>query len=54
MEFQGRLDAESAALFEALLKPFEKPHSDVEGPDTRTWAERGRVRGCSTASSQLL
>ncbi|MBP2325867.1 hypothetical protein JOF56_006252 [Kibdelosporangium banguiense] len=37
MEFKGRLDAETAALLEALLAPFEKPESD----DLRGYAERG-------------
>ncbi|MFC0109718.1 HNH endonuclease signature motif containing protein [Kibdelosporangium aridum] len=35
MEFKGRLDAETAALFDALLKPFEKSR------DARGYAERG-------------
>ncbi|TCO55019.1 HNH endonuclease signature motif containing protein [Actinocrispum wychmicini] len=38
MEFKGHLDLESAQLFENLLKPFEKPHT--EGGDTRGYAER--------------
>nr|WP_042194543.1 HNH endonuclease signature motif containing protein [Kibdelosporangium sp. MJ126-NF4]CEL21395.1 putative HNH endonuclease domain protein [Kibdelosporangium sp. MJ126-NF4]CTQ96038.1 putative HNH endonuclease domain protein [Kibdelosporangium sp. MJ126-NF4] len=37
MEFKGRLDAEAAALFEALLAPFEKR----EPGDARGYAERG-------------
>ncbi|RSM89417.1 HNH endonuclease [Kibdelosporangium aridum] len=37
MEFKGRLDAETAALFDELLKPFEKH----EPGDTRGYAERG-------------
>ncbi|MBP2331195.1 hypothetical protein JOF56_011580 [Kibdelosporangium banguiense] len=37
MEFKGRLDAEAAALFEALLAPFDKRDSD----DMRSYAERG-------------
>nr|WP_198151579.1 HNH endonuclease signature motif containing protein [Kibdelosporangium sp. MJ126-NF4] len=37
MEFKGRLDAETAALFEGLLAPFEK----LESGDTRGHAERG-------------
>ncbi|NRN66618.1 HNH endonuclease [Kibdelosporangium sp. 4NS15] len=37
MEFKGRLDAETAALFDALLAPFEKREAD----DTRGYAERG-------------
>ncbi|ONI75166.1 hypothetical protein ALI144C_41210 [Actinosynnema sp. ALI-1.44] len=37
MEFKGRLDAETAALFEALLAPFEKRESS----ETRGCAERG-------------
>ncbi|MBP2325312.1 hypothetical protein JOF56_005697 [Kibdelosporangium banguiense] len=37
MEFKGRLDAETASLFEALLAPFDKRDSD----DTRSYAERG-------------
>nr|WP_052478685.1 HNH endonuclease signature motif containing protein [Kibdelosporangium sp. MJ126-NF4] len=36
MEFKGRLDAESAALFEAVLAPFDKR----EAGDTRGFAER--------------
>ncbi|TCO59925.1 HNH endonuclease [Actinocrispum wychmicini] len=38
MEFKGWLDPENAALFDTLLKPFEK--SDPEVPDTRGQAER--------------
>jgi hypothetical protein len=37
MVFKGRLDAENAAKFEALLAPFEKRDRD----DTRSPAERG-------------
>ncbi|ONI73003.1 hypothetical protein ALI144C_44405 [Actinosynnema sp. ALI-1.44] len=37
MEFKGRLDAETAALFEALLAPFEK----MESGDARGFSERG-------------
>jgi hypothetical protein len=36
MEFKGRLDAETAAKFDALLTPFDKRQSD----DTRSPAER--------------
>nr|WP_052478532.1 HNH endonuclease signature motif containing protein [Kibdelosporangium sp. MJ126-NF4]CEL18800.1 putative HNH endonuclease domain protein [Kibdelosporangium sp. MJ126-NF4]CTQ96347.1 putative HNH endonuclease domain protein [Kibdelosporangium sp. MJ126-NF4] len=36
MEFKGRLDAETAALFEAVLAPFDKRESG----DTRGYAER--------------
>ncbi|MCE7010858.1 HNH endonuclease [Kibdelosporangium philippinense] len=36
MEFKGRLDAETAALFNGLLTPFEKYEPD----DTRGYAER--------------
>jgi hypothetical protein len=39
-EFWGRLDRESTILLDELMKPFDKPHSDVEGPDTRTPDER--------------
>jgi hypothetical protein len=38
MEFTGRLDAESAQLFEAVLKPFDKSDPGVE--DHRGFAER--------------
>ena len=38
MVFTGHLDAETAHLFEALLKPFDK--SDPEVPDHRTYTER--------------
>ena len=38
MEFKGLLDAETAQLFEALLKPFDKAHP--EGDDLRGYAER--------------
>jgi Domain of unknown function (DUF222)/HNH endonuclease len=38
MEFKGRLDAESAQVFEALLKPFDKSDPGVE--DHRGYAER--------------
>lgn len=37
MDFKGRLDPETAALFEALLAPFDKRDSS----DTRGYAERG-------------
>jgi hypothetical protein len=39
-EFWGRLDRESTNLLDELMKPFNKPHSDVEGPDTRSADER--------------
>jgi Domain of unknown function (DUF222)/HNH endonuclease len=38
MEFTGHLDAESAQIFEALLKPFDKSDPGVE--DHRGYAER--------------
>jgi hypothetical protein len=38
MEFKGRLDAETASLFEALLKPFDK--SDPGVAEHRGYAER--------------
>ncbi|MCE7011907.1 HNH endonuclease [Kibdelosporangium philippinense] len=37
LEFKGRLDAETAVLFNELLKPFEKYEAD----DPRGYAERG-------------
>src|SRR5256885_11928374 len=38
MHYKGYLDPESSALFEAMLKPFEKP--DPEIADDRGYAER--------------